>query len=328
MRTLPRLFLLLFFGSAFASALATTQTGATQLPFQLKQIAPKVWAAIDDAKGDAGANAGFVIGDDGVAVIDSFENEAAARAMLSEIRRITPLPIKFVINTHYHLDHVAGNAVFVKQGAAIVGHQSIRAWIHTENLKFFGDKITPAQKSLVEHLLAPEVVYDSGVTLYLGSRRIDVLHFEGHTGGDSVVNIPDTGVVFCGDLFWRKTLPNLIDATTSAWISTLDDIPNLPANVTPGKSADRATIFVPGHGDVGNGGDVKDFQAYLVNLRTLVQPLRQAGKKGDDLVAAAMPELSKNYGNWDFFKDFSRSNILDMGAELQGDKRVPLRSQN
>src|SRR5271169_5555833 len=251
MRILPRLFLLLVFGFSFASG-QSAQTGGAQLSFQLKQIAPKVWAAIDDAKGDAGANAGFVVGDDGVAVIDSFENEAAAKVMLSEIRRITPLPVKFVINTHYHLDHVAGNAVFAKEGAAIVGHQSIRAWIHTENLKFFGDKITPAQKSLVEQLLAPEVVYDSGVTLYLGSRRVDVLHFEGHTGGDSVVNIPDAGVVFCGDLFWRRTLPNLIDATTGAWIPVLNDIPNLPANVTPGKSVDRASIFVPGHGDVGD----------------------------------------------------------------------------
>jgi cyclase len=326
MRILPRLFLLIFFGSTFVSA-QPPQTSGTQLPFQLKQIAPNVWAAIDDAKGDAGANAGFIVGDDGVAVIDSFENEAAAKAMLAEIRRITPLPVKFVINTHYHLDHVAGNAVFAREGAAIVGHQSIRAWIHTENLKFFGDKITPAQKALVEHLLAPEVVYDSGVTLYLGLRRIDVLHFEGHTGGDSVVNIPDAGVVFCGDLFWRKTLPTLIDATTSAWIPTLNDIPNLPANVIAGKSADSATIFVPGHGDVGNASDVKDFQAYLINLQTIVQPPLQTGKKGDELVAAVMPDLSKSYGNWDFFKDFSRSNILDMGAELQGDKRVPPRGQ-
>jgi cyclase len=326
MRILPRFFPLLFFGVTLVFA-QSGQTNEQQLPFQLKQIAPNVWAAIDDSKGDAGANAGFIIAGDGVAVIDSFENEAAAKAMLAEIRRVTPLPIKFAINTHYHLDHVAGNSVFAKEGAVIVGHQSIRAWIHTENLKFFGDKITPAQKSLVEHLLAPEVVYDSGVTLYLGTRKIDVLHFEGHTGGDSVVNIPDAGVVFCGDLFWRKTLPNLIDATTSAWIPTLGDLANLPANVTPGKSADRATIFVPGHGDLGDASDVKDFQAYLINLRTLVRPPLQAGKKGDELVAAVLPELSKSYGSWDFYKDFSRSNILDMGAELQGNKRVPARDQ-
>jgi cyclase len=326
MRTLRCFLLLLVFGPSFALA-QPAQPAGVRLPFQLKQIAQNVWAAIDDAKGDAGANAGFVVGDDGVAVIDSFENETAAKAMLAEIRHVTPLPVKFVINTHYHLDHVAGNAVFAKEGAAIVGHQSIRAWIHTENLKFFGDKITPAEKSLVEHLLAPDVTYNSGVTLYLGSRRIDVVHFEGHTGGDSVVNIPDVGVVFCGDLFWRKTLPNLIDATTAAWIPTLDDIRNLTANVTAGKPADRATIFVPGHGDVGNAGDVKDFQAYLVNLRSLVQPPLQAGKKGDELVAAVMPEVSRSYGNWDFFKDFSRSDILDMGAELQGDKRVPPRDQ-
>src|SRR5271156_3006136 len=92
------------------SALTLAQSPApasSSLPFQLKAIAPNVWVALDDAKGDAGANAGFVVSDGGVTVIDTFENEAAAKAMLAEIRKITPFPIKFVINTHYHLDHVA-----------------------------------------------------------------------------------------------------------------------------------------------------------------------------------------------------------------------------
>ena len=326
MRIIRRtLFFLLFLG---VSAHAQTPNAPRQmLPFQLKLVGPNIWAAIDDAKGDSGANAGIVIGDDGVAVIDSFENEAATKALLGEIHRLTRLPVKFVVNTHYHLDHVAGNAVFAREGAVVVGHHNIRAWIHTENLKFFGDKIKPEEKVLVENLLAPEVTYDSGVTLYLGSRRLEVSYFQGHTGGDSVVNIPDAGVVFCGDLFWRKTLPNLIDATTSLWIPTLDELAALPGETVPGSATPRAAVFVPGHGDVGTKADVQDFQNYLTSLRVLVQESGLAGKSPDDLVAAVLPELTAAYGSWDFFKYFARSNILDMGTELQGTKRVPPREK-
>lgn len=323
MRFLFRLFLL----TCFSAAAILGQVPNAQPPFQIKLIAPNVWAVIDDAQGDAGANAGFVVGDDGVAVIDSFENEAAAKALIEQIHALTRLPIKFVVNTHYHLDHVAGNRAFSQHGAVIVGHHSVRAWIHTENLKFFGDKITPDQKKLVENLLAPEVTYDTGVTLFLGSRRIEVTHMLGHTGGDSVVSIPDSGIVFCGDLFWRKTLPNLIDATASDWIATLAQFTEQPKDFMTNSAQPRAVIFVPGHGDVGNLDDVQEFQDYLAWLRGAVQKAVDAGKQGDALVSTVLPELTEKYGSWEFFKDFSRSDILDMGAELKGSKRIPPRGK-
>jgi glyoxylase-like metal-dependent hydrolase (beta-lactamase superfamily II) len=308
----------------FSCAVVLAQSPDAALPFQLKLIGPNIWAAIDDATGDAGANAGFVVGDDGVAVIDTFENEVAAKALMGQIHALTHLPIKFVINTHYHLDHVAGNRVFAQHGAVIVGHHSVRAWIHSENLKFFGEKIKPEEKAMVENLLAPEVTYDTGVTLFLGTRRIEVTYMQGHTGGDSVVSIPDAGIVFCGDLFWRHTLPNLIDATTATWISTLSAFTEQKSDTLPNSALPRAVIFVPGHGDVGNGDDVQEFQAYLIWLRGAVKKGVDENKKGDALVGAVMPELTEKYGNWDFFKDFSRSNIMDAGAELEGIKRIPV----
>ncbi len=311
----------------YSTASVLAQAPNAPLPFELKLIGPNIWAAIDDAKGDAGANAGFVVGDDGVAVIDTFENEAAAKALLAQIRSLTRQPIKFVINTHYHLDHVAGNRVFAQQGAVIVGHHSVRAWIHSENLKFFGDKITPEEKSMVANLLAPEVTYDTGVTLFLGTRRIEVNYMQGHTGGDSMVSIPDAGVVFCGDLFWKKTLPNLIDATTSDWVATLAQFTDQPKEYMTNSGLQRANVFVPGHGDVGNVEDVAEFQGYLVWLRGAARKAVDSGKQGDALVTAVMPELTTQYGNWAFFQDFSRSNILDMGAELKGTKRVPPREK-
>ncbi len=317
---------LLFVGATLAAAQSTASPSG-KLPFELKLIGPNIWAALDDANGDSGANAGFVIGDSGVLVIDTFENEAAAKALLVEIQKLTHLPVKFVVNTHYHLDHVAGNRVFSNAGAVIVAHRSVRAWINTENLKFFGDKIKPEEKSFVEHLLGPEVAYESELTIFLGSRRIDIKFFEGHTGGDSIVSIPDAGIVFCGDLFWRKTLPNLIDANTTAWIASLDDIPAIPLEIATDGPALHSAVFVPGHGSVGNASDVQDFQKYLAYLLSVTQKPVNAGKTGDDLLAVILPQLTQSYGSWDFFKDFSRSNILDAAAELNGSKRTPLRAK-
>jgi len=298
---------------------ATNTTRAAQTPqspaltFTLKPIAKNVFAAIDDAKGDAGANAGFVIGDDGVAVIDTFENPEASKQMLAEIRKLTQLPVKFVVNTHYHIDHVAGNSLFQQAGAVVFAQRNVRVWIHTENLKFFGKDIKPEQRKMVETLGAPDAIYDTGITLFLGSRRIDVRVFPGHTGGDSVVFIPDANVVFTGDLFWRNTLPNLIDATTSAWIPTLDSVIMIAPDAT----------YVPGHGDVGNAGDVKNFQDYLAFLRETIAPAVQQNRTGDDLVNAVLPAVTEKYGQWDFFKFFAKPDILYTAAELRGDKKIP-----
>jgi cyclase len=299
---------------------AQNQTAAppTAPAFTLKPAGRNIWAAID-LNGHAGSNASFVIGDDGVAVIDTFEYPEAASALLAEIRKKTSLPVKFVINTHYHIDHVDGNRVFAEAGAIVMAHRNVRTWIHTENLKFFGGKdAKPEQQSMVENLYAPDIVYDSGVTFYLGSRAIYVKFYPGHTGGDSVVTVRDeqgNDVLFCGDLFWRQSLPNLIDANTKLWIETLDSLTN-PA-------PRQGTVYVPGHGDVGTAADVEAFRGYLSDLRAMVAGPLNEGKSGDALVDAVMPQLTEKYGQWGIFKHFAKRNILDVAAEIRGDKVVP-----
>lgn len=320
-----RTFLLVLAGLVLLITPSFAQDGS--LPFTLHQIGPNEFAAID-LNGHAGSNAGFVIGDDGVAVIDTFEHEDAARALLAEIRKKTNLPIKFVINTHYHLDHVAGNEVFAQAGAVVMAQRNVRAWIHTENLKFFGAKITPAQEATVEGYFAPELVYDSGVTLYLGKREIIVKSYPGHTGGDSVVTVPGENggddVVFCGDIFWNHLLPNLIDANTKALVSTLGGLSRIGATSTTATSDSASrTVFVPGHGEVGSLTDLDAFRGYLVSLREMVAGPVKEGKAGDALVAAVMPELKAKYGQWGIFQHFATPNILLTAEELRGTKRVP-----
>jgi cyclase len=97
--------------------------------FTLRKVSDGVWAVIASDGGKAFGNSGFVVGDNGVAVIDTFQDPEAARELLAEIRKITTLPIRFVVNTHYHIDHVNGNDVFAGAGATIVAHRNVRAWM-------------------------------------------------------------------------------------------------------------------------------------------------------------------------------------------------------
>jgi glyoxylase-like metal-dependent hydrolase (beta-lactamase superfamily II) len=307
MRTRTAVLLLtLFFLSTFAFSADTAD-------FTIKKIGEGVYAAIGSDSGKAGSNAGFIIGSNGVVVIDTFEDVAPASDLLAEIRKITNLPIRFVVNTHYHLDHTGGNAVFAQAGATILAQRNVRGWLHTENLKFFGANPKPEQKAMVEALVLPDEVYSDAVDIFLGERKIQVRYMLGHTGGDSVVIVPDANVVFGGDLVWQKHLPNLIDATTSEWVKTLDKL-----------LADHpSATFVSGHGDVASVSDVRDFHDYLVTLRDDVAKAQAAGQTDKALVDTVLPQLQEKYGSWGFFKAFSTRNIMQTAAELAGTKKVP-----
>ncbi len=193
----------------------------------------------------------------------------------------------------------------------------MRGWLRTENLKFFGPTPKPEQKAWVESLVLPNLVYTDAVDLYLGARLVQVRYMLGHTGGDSVVLVPDANVVFGGDLVWQHHLPNLIDASTMPWIETLDSL------LVDHPSA----TYLSGHGDVASPADVRDFRNYLSTLRDAVTKSQTAGKSGDELATAVLADLQPKYGDWGFFKNFSRRNIDQTTAELAGKKRVPPASE-
>ena len=295
------------------AVLPTVPARAAKPDFQLQKIGPNVWAAIVDDEGKAGGNAGFVVGDDGVAVIDTFQDPEPTRALVAEIHKITKLPIRFAINTHYHLDHVNGNDVLAAAGAVIVAHRNVRAWTRTENVKMLDPPVTPEKKARVASLTLPNVVYDDHLDLYLGSRRISVRYYPGHTGGDSIVSVPDAKVVFCGDMLWKDHVPNLIDASTGAWVATLDALPKDYG----------ASTWVPGHGGVADLKDLQTFRKYLADLRAAVAKEQAAGKSGDALVKAILPDLKTKYGKWGFFNDYAGIGIEQTAQELAGKKKLP-----
>jgi cyclase len=302
---------------AFVSCVTlTTASSAPEAKpyFTLHEVGPGVFAAVGVPGSGAGSNAGFVIGDDGVVVVDAFQASAAAEQLLAAIRKRTALPIRFVVDTHYHLDHVAGNGVLRDAGAAIVAQRNVRAWERTENLKWWAPDVPADKRAWVESLVLPSLVYDDGIDLYLGKRRVEVRVLPGHTGSDSVVVVPDADVVFTGDLFWNATLPNTTDADTAAWVTTDGRL-----------VADHPmATFVPGHGEIGKAADVTAFRGYLEALRSAVASAKQASLSGDALVSEVRGRLAPRFAPWAFYDHFIEQNITQMEGELAGTKRRPV----
>src|SRR5215469_11941048 len=280
--------------------------------FTVKKIGEGVYAAVSPDRSKAGSNAGFIVGSTGVLVVDTFVDVAPAKELLAQIRKATNLPIRFVVNTHYHLDHTGGNGVFAEAGATILAHRNVRSWLRSENMKFFPDA-KPQQTARVESLVLPDVVYTDSVDIYLGSRLLQVRYMLGHTGGDSVVIVPDANVVFGGDLIWQQHFPNLIDASTADWIKTLEKL----------EAAHSSATFVSGHGDLASPEDVLNFHNYLVTLRDDVAKAQEQGKSGQELSDLVSAQIKQKYTDWGF-QQFIPRNIQQTAAELKGEKKVPV----
>ena len=288
--------------------------------FMVTKIGDGVYAALGEDGGAAGSNAGFIVGSNGVAIVDTFTAVAPAQDLLAEIRKVTNLPIRYVINTHYHLDHVGGNEVFADAGATIVAQRNVTGWERTENLKFFGANPSAERRALVAALVLPNKTYADKIDLDLGNRTIRVRFMLGHTGGDSVVFVRDknTDVVFGGDIVWQKHLPNLIDASTAPWVESLNKL----------LAEHPKATFVSGHGGIAMAADVKDFRDYLVALRADIAKAQGEGKSGDDLVAAVTADLKPTYGTWGFFNYFIKPDITLTASELKGTKKIPVPVNN
>jgi glyoxylase-like metal-dependent hydrolase (beta-lactamase superfamily II) len=307
--------------------------------FQIVKVADRVYAATAKSGGLASGNAGFVVGDGGVLMVDTFLTPTAVEELIGAIESETKQPLKYALNTHYHLDHTGGNQVLAARGVPIIAHDNVAVWQTTKNRRFLPlpeelqKRRTDAAKQLSEtttdqtekraqlerqlrrldamltiKLTNPSVTFSSGTLhLYLGKREVILFTLPGHTGGDVLAYVPDANVVFTGDMGWRKTLPNLVDASVSEWITSLDKI----------LSQYPTARFVPGHGDVADASELREFRDYLDDLRTRV---RNAIADGLTIEQAKqqlkLPEKYKSFA----FQNFATPNVEDMYKELKGTK--------
>jgi glyoxylase-like metal-dependent hydrolase (beta-lactamase superfamily II) len=309
--------------------------------FQLVKVTDGVYAAIARPGGLASGNAGFIVGDGGVLVVDTFFTPVAVEELIGEIGKQTQQPIKYAVNTHYHLDHSGGNQVLSSRNVPIIAHDNVMIWQTTKNRRFLPmpeelqkrradaakqlSETPEAQKekrSQLERQLSrldamlqikltnPSVTFSTGTMhLYLGTREVVLFSLPGHTGGDVLVYVPDANVMFTGDMGWSKTLPNLVDATVNDWVPSLDKILSNHPNAK----------FIPGHGEVATATELRDFRDYLDDLRSRVKKGISDGLTIEQAKEQLkLPEKYKSFA----FQNFAQPNVEDMYKELKGTKQT------
>jgi len=296
-----------------ANAGRVTTPEADTAPFDVTEIAPGVFAhegriatPSPRNRGDI-ANTGFVIGEDAVAVIDAGGSRAVGEALLAAIRARTEKPVKWLILTHMHPDHVLGAAPFAEAGATLIGHANLaralgaRAETYVDNnRRLIGER----------GWAGTEVVLpDEGVAtrreIDLGARVLVLeAHDTAHTDNDLTVLDRATGTWFTGDLVFAGHTPAL-DGSVLGWIALLEEM----------KARDAARI-VPGHGPVPLPwpGGAEAVSAYLLALASEV---RTAIARGETMMQAIRHVGADLAGDWQLFEEYHPRNVTAAFQELE-----------
>jgi cyclase len=217
----------------------------------VEKIGPDLYAYISED--DSSSNSTFLVGDAGILVVDTGLNEREGRKLLDEIRKISPLPVRWIVNTHYHPDHRGGNSM-VGPDAVII------------STTFTRDQVLRPGKQTREYLLN-QTVGAEGLTLYISGHEVRIYHpGPAHTRGDLVVYFPDEHAVATGDLFLTSSCPAMDDGDLENWISALDHVLALPVEHA-----------VPGHFELATRNEVRFFRDYLADLRDQVARMHGSG---------------------------------------------------
>jgi cyclase len=233
-----------------------------------------------------GGNITVAVGSDGIIMVDT-QFAPLHDKIKAAIAKISPLAVKYVINTHYHGDHTGGNALFHKEGATIVAQDNIRVRLAAGTTNgLTGGKTPPLEADGL-----PTDTYQVGdKKIEVGGRVAEIKHvINAHTDGDSWVYFPDANVLALGDTFTRN-YPN-IDWANGGGIDGM-----ILANERYLKAANDTTKIVPGHGPLATKVNLQEFHDMLVTARDRVKKLFDEGKTEQEVLAAdPLAELSKKW---------------------------------
>lgn len=293
----------IFFGLALAGATPT---------FPLKEIAQGVFAhqgktSLMTRENIGGiANLGAIVGEEAVAVIDTGGSLLQGQAFLAALREKTQKPIRFVINTHAHPDHVFGNGAFVGPGVTFVGHKNLPRALAARGAHYlasFRDAMGDALDGVT--IVAPTLTVENAMTLDLGGREIVLQAWKAaHTDADLTVLDKKTGTLFAGDLLFLQHVP-VVDASLLGFLDAADQL-----------AAIKAERAVPGHGPMVAPWPkaLEDERDYLSRL---TKDLRAAIKKGESVAAATKTAGENERDKWLLFENYHARNATAGFAELE-----------
>lgn len=227
-----------------------------------------------------GGNIGVSIGEDGILLIDD-QYEALIDPIQKALAKLTKQPIRFVINTHWHGDHVGGNSKLKSAGATIVAHENVRQ--RMSKAGYYGvidQKVDPSPASAL-----PIITYSSKMTIHFNGDEIDLLHVQpSHSDGDTIVFFRQSNVIHTGDLFFNGLYP-YIDVVNGGSIDGMIAVVQRVLSMV-----DMNTVIIPGHGPVADKQALKDYLTMLKTVRDRVKALIDK-KKSLAQVIAAKPSL-------------------------------------
>ena len=237
-------------------------------------------------------NAGIIIGDEGVMIIDSLRMPSFARDLKDDVKLITDKPIKYVLDTHAHWDHSWGNEEF--PDSTIIGHKNCYLemtdpdWNSEWRSKITSSNDPWSSEANLVNITPPNLTFETSMSIYIGGRELEILHLgKAHTSGDIFIHVPSEKLVFTGDVIQKERVPYLGDSYPNDWLDTDDRVSELPINK-----------FVSGHGDIGNHDDLMEARAFIHALVGGTKKTIEDGKGKDEAQTQVIESMTSRFANW------------------------------
>lgn len=225
-----------------------------------------------------GGNLGVSVGEDAVFVIDD-QYAPLTEKIKAAIAKLTPRPVRFVLNTHWHFDHTGGNENFGQAGALLVAHENVRKRMGSEQfIEFLRMATKPSPKGAL-----PVVTFAGAMTFHLNGDEIRAIHMpRAHTDGDSIVHFLKSDVIHMGDIYFNGMYP-FIDTSSGGTIEGVIAACDRVLDIASDKTA-----VIPGHGPLSNKGELKAYRDMLAAVLERVKRMIAEGRKLEEITAAGV----------------------------------------